>query len=1363
MIGVLMLISIFAVVAGVVAVMYFSSPLPDKSPAVNLMVSNQSRIINLVHAGGDALPADKLQIYVDGTLRPFTGLGSDNTWSLGETLTYTVSSSDPMPTKVDVVYTGSQGMQWRGTSSFLLASLFLGTQTSFPQDVTLYTITATAGVGGIISPSGAVQVASGSPATFTITPNSGYTILDVMVNGSYDQGPVSSYTFLNVTMGQSISATFKAVATNTFSINVTAGPGGTVTPGNQTVSFGANQTFTITPNSGYLIGSVVVNGTPVIPVPSSYTFTNVTTNQTLAATFSSNFVPGCIANYYLGQTWTINASTNIASRIHFADTASGYASDDPNDWAMDIIARDDNFSVNFTGYILISQTDDYTFYLTSDDGSWLNLNGAQIINNGGLHSPTMVQTTVHLTPGYYSFALPMFENTGGCVAYLEYSSPNITRTFNLPYYHNPVTLPTASFTGSPLSGNAPLAVQFNDTSLDATTWVWNFGDGSPVSYLQNPTHTYTSIGTYNVTLLAANSFGSSMVTQNNYITVGSYVPGFLASYYYGQTWTFLAGMRTDPEIRFSDNSSQPGEPSDEINWAIPMTGRTTNFSVTWDGYLLIAASDSYTFSLRSDDGSSLAIDGTTLITDLYDHAPTTFTGTTYLTPGYHHLIVKMYQNGGYAVARLQYSNTTMPLQQVTNVWHVAVIYPPVAGFSATPLTGNAPLTVSFTDTSSNTPTSWSWNFGDGDTTNSTVQNPVHRYAAAGNYTVALTAANAAGSNTATSMNYITITALPTITGISPASGPASGGTVVNITGTNFAGTTSVTIGGTAATNVSVISTSSITAITPAHTAGTVNVVITTPNGTATGTGAYTYAAVPAFTSIAPTTGPITGSTAVMITGTNLLGATAVTFGGTAATGVSVVNATSITATTPAHTAGAVDVVITTPNGTATGTGAYTYGAVPTFTSITPNSGTPLGGTSVAIAGGNLIGANAGGIYNVTIGGSLATLITVNATSITATTPAHASGAVNVVITTPNGTATPTGTYTYDAVPTATIVSPSTGTPNGGQTITITGTNFGSAGPVTVKINGVAQSSPTWVNSTAITAVTIAGTGTSLPVVVTIADGQSATATGTFTYAYTYVNWTASTTWTVPAGITTVQYLVVGGGGGGGRYGGGGGGGGVLTGTTSVTPGTSVTVTVGSGGPAGNSTGGGNTGEGSNGVSSSFAPTGFATITAIGGGGGGSYYTTTAGNHNGNNGGSGGGAVGAGSTVGLGTQGNAGGLGLSWPTTPAYYMGGGGGGAGSAGLAATGTATPYKGGTGGAGQSYLSMTGTSTLYAGGGGGGGSNNGASTGGTAGTGGGGAGAVGGTNGGTGTANTGGGGGGGGSTGNGGAGGSGIVIIKY
>lgn len=79
--------------------------------------------------------------------------------------------------------------------------------------------------------------------------------------------------------------------------------------------------------------------------------------------------------------------------------------------------------------------------------------------------------------------------------------------------------------------------------------------------------------------------------------------------------------------------------------------------------------------------------------------------------------------------------------------------PPVAAFSGTPLSGNKPLLVRFTDQSTNTPTSWAWTFGDGAT--STEQNPTHTYTVAGVYTVTLTATNAGGSDAETKTDYVT--------------------------------------------------------------------------------------------------------------------------------------------------------------------------------------------------------------------------------------------------------------------------------------------------------------------------------------------------------------------------------------------------------------------------------------------------------------------------------------------------------------------------------------------------------------------------------------------------------------------------------
>jgi PKD repeat protein len=85
--------------------------------------------------------------------------------------------------------------------------------------------------------------------------------------------------------------------------------------------------------------------------------------------------------------------------------------------------------------------------------------------------------------------------------------------------------------------------------------------------------------------------------------------------------------------------------------------------------------------------------------------------------------------------------------------------PPVANFSATPRSGNASLTVQFTDLSTNTPTSWDWNFGDG-SAHGTTKNPSHQYTSAGTYTITLTATNSGGSDGETKTGYVTVSATP---------------------------------------------------------------------------------------------------------------------------------------------------------------------------------------------------------------------------------------------------------------------------------------------------------------------------------------------------------------------------------------------------------------------------------------------------------------------------------------------------------------------------------------------------------------------------------------------------------------------------
>jgi branched-subunit amino acid transport protein len=175
---------------------------------------------------------------------------------------------------------------------------------------------------------------------------------------------------------------------------------------------------------------------------------------------------------------------------------------------------------------------------------------------------------------------------------------------------------------------------------------------------------------------------------------------------------------------------------------------------------------------------------------------------------------------------------------------------------------------------------------------------------------------------------------------------------------------------------------------------------------------------PTFTSISPISGTASGGTAVTITGTNFRSPASVVFadlgGGKAATGVVVVNPTTITATTPAHTAGLTDVAVMNPDQqTGTLRNAYTYlGGPPpvTATGISPNGGTTAGGTAVTITGTNFVAP-----ATVTMGGTAATAVVVaSANMITATAPAHAAGIVDVVVQSNAQTATLASGYFYIA-------------------------------------------------------------------------------------------------------------------------------------------------------------------------------------------------------------------------------------------------------------------------------------------------------------------------------------------------------------
>jgi PKD repeat protein len=316
-----------------------------------------------------------------------------------------------------------------------------------------------------------------------------------------------------------------------------------------------------------------------------------------------------------------------------------------------------------------------------------------------------------------------------------------------------------------------LTVAFTDASANSpTSWYWTFGDGS-TSTLKSPSHTYSIAGTYTVSLKATNSAGSNTLTRTGYITASTVVTPPVTSF----TGAPTSGS-TPLTVAFTDTSSNSPttwywtfgdgytstakSPSHtySVKGTYTVSLKATNAggsnTLTRTGYVTIAAAPVASFTGTPTSGSTPL---TVAFTDTSSNTPTSWYWTfgdggistlqnpshTYNTAGTYTVTLRATNAGG--------GNT---LTRTGYITAGTVVTPPVAGFTGTLASGKSPLTVAFTDASSNTPTSWYWTFGDGYT--STLQNPSHTYSAKGTYTVSLRATNAGGSDTLTRNRYIKV-------------------------------------------------------------------------------------------------------------------------------------------------------------------------------------------------------------------------------------------------------------------------------------------------------------------------------------------------------------------------------------------------------------------------------------------------------------------------------------------------------------------------------------------------------------------------------------------------------------------------------
>jgi len=328
---------------------------------------------------------------------------------------------------------------------------------------------------------------------------------------------------------------------------------------------------------------------------------------------------------------------------------------------------------------------------------------------------------------------------------------------------------TADFSVSDTAGVAPLAVDFTDLSAGSpTTWFWDFGDEASATD-QNPSHIYTTGGTYSVMLIATGECGPDTLVQTDLVVVNA--PPAPVATFSGTPLNGCAPLETvfidettgdvtswdwdfgDGQTDTLQNPAHTYLASGDFDVRLIATGPGGADTLTVAGYISVTESVTADFSVSDTTGvAPVAID----FTDLSTGSPTTWfwdfgdgSSDMVQNPGHTYTVA-----GTYSVMLIATGECGPDTLVQTDLVVVSPPDAPVAAFSGTPLSGCAPLEVAFTDESLGGILTWAWDFGDGAT--DTIPNPTHTYVDAGLFSVNLTVTGPGGSDTKVMEDYVSV-------------------------------------------------------------------------------------------------------------------------------------------------------------------------------------------------------------------------------------------------------------------------------------------------------------------------------------------------------------------------------------------------------------------------------------------------------------------------------------------------------------------------------------------------------------------------------------------------------------------------------
>ncbi|MFV8346312.1 discoidin domain-containing protein [Flavobacterium sp. ZB4P13] len=379
----------------------------------------------------------------------------------------------------------------------------------------------------------------------------------------------------------------------------------------------------------------------------------------------------------------------------------------------------------------------YEWYVSTDGTNW----GTAVAtgNYAATSGEKIVTLSQPVTARYFKFkALSQQTGTNWCKA-SEIGINGSTSLISAFTANKTLIMPNGS-------------INFTDKSAgNPTSWSWSFPGGTPsTSTAQNPTVTYSTEGIYPVTLSVTSASGTDIVTKNSYINVSTFVPqtGWSLKYVDSEE----ISSETTPATNAFDGSNSTfwGTNWSSTNPSPPheiQIDMGTNYNVNGFNYVprqngANGRIANYEFYVSTDGTNWNLTNSGTWANDAVEKS-LNFTA---VSVRYIRLRALSEVNGN-------------PWTAVGEIkMKLAGDLPPVADFNGSATAITTGQAVTFTDLTTNTPTSWSWTFTGGTPSTSTAQNPTVTYNTAGTYAVALTATNSAGNNTMTKTAYITVTA-----------------------------------------------------------------------------------------------------------------------------------------------------------------------------------------------------------------------------------------------------------------------------------------------------------------------------------------------------------------------------------------------------------------------------------------------------------------------------------------------------------------------------------------------------------------------------------------------------------------------------